>query len=472
MLFNDIKVAPPVAAVPNVGSLLDIPTGGPVIGLKGETITNGGYHYINGIVGEANVGKTQLALYMQTTLLGRYTDAEGLTYDTETTLKKNRQVLVANANYPELLYTPEEVAANDMVDEYDLKRSKFVSAVEYVGDEMWKFVRDTTTNRPSNKSDLLDSPFKGRDGKALKIFKPIGWFMDSLSMFQVTATDTMKDNAIGHSKRNMEGMRDSHAKNQFLLELPVQTARYGLYTILTAHLGAQHQLDPYAPPKKILAFLSQKQKIKNVTEKFLFLPHNVFMVYGTSSLFNSSSDKTPMYPKHSGEGVSSTQTDLQIAEVLSLRNKAGISGSPFKLIMSQTEGILPTLSEFHYCKTHDRFGLGGNKVNMHLLLYPEVTFTRNTIREKIKQDPKLREAIRLTAEILQISEFWIQTPRELLVNPDKLYEGLKEKGYDWDELLQTRGYWTPDQYKNPVRFLSGMDLLNMQAGLYKPYWIK
>lgn len=143
--------------------------------------------------------------------------------------------------------------------------------------------------------------------------------------------------------------------------------------------------------------------------------------------------------------------------------------------MSQTEGYLATLSEFHYCKTNGSFGIessGIGGVTMWMTMYPEVTFTRNTVREKIREDSKLREAIRLTSEILQIANFWVQTPRELLSEPKELYVGLKEKGYNWDELLQTRGYWTPDQYTNPIRFLSGMDLLNIHASIYIPYWHK
>lgn len=473
--FDDVKVAAPLTAVPNLGCLLDIPTGGPVIGLKGETITNGGFHPINGIVGEGNVGKTQLALYMYVILLGRYADAHGLVYDTETTLKKIRQIIAAETNAPHLLYTDEEVIENDRIDEYDIKQSTFVTAVEYLGDEMYKLMKDKMSKRPTTKAAMLTSPFKDRDGKPLQIQSPIAWMIDSFSLFQVSSMDEMKENDLGHSKRNMEAMRDAHAKNQLLLELPVLTAKHGLYTILTAHLGAQHQLDPRTPPKKILAYLSQKQKIKNVPEKFLFVPHNVFMVYGTNTLYNSSSDKTPMYPKHADVKKSSKHTDLTVANILSLRNKAGVSGSPFELIMSQTEGLLATLSEFHYCKTLGRFGYsvsGSGGVIMAMDLYPDETFTRITLRDKIREDEKLRNAIRLTSEILQISEFWAQTPRELLVSPKELYEGLKKQGYDWDELLMTRGHWTPDQYTNPVRFLSGMDLLNMYAGIYKPYWQK
>ena len=61
---------------------------------------------------------------------------------------------------------------------------------------------------------------------------------------------------------------------------------------------------------------------------------------------------------------------------------------------------------------------------------------------------------------------------DLMCTPKELYEDIKKLGYDWNELLDTRGYWTLDQYKNKVPFLSTVDLLKMRKGIYKPYFIK
>ena len=41
---------------------------------------------------------------------------------------------------------------------------------------------------------------------------------------------------------------------------------------------------------------------------------------------------------------------------------------------------------------------------------------------------------------------------------------------DWNELLECRDWWLPDQYTNLVRYLSIIDLLKMRAGIYTPYW--
>lgn len=177
-----------------------------------------------------------------------------------------------------------------------------------------------------------------------------------------------------------------------------------------------------------------------------------------------------MYPR-TPDDKENTINELQYTNVLSLRNKDGISGSPITILMSQTEGILPSLSEYHHCKTNDRFGMIGNNVTSAMAFLPDEKFTRVNIRTKLRENELLRNAVRLTSEILQIKQYWPLFPSERIVSPEVLYENLKNMGYDWNELLQTRGYWTPDQYDNPVRFLSGADLLNMNAGLYKPYWM-
>ena len=96
-----------------------------------------------------------------------------------------------------------------------------------------------------------------------------------------------------------------------------------------------------------------------------------------------------------------------------------------------------------------------------------------TVRSKINNDPLLRRAINITAELLQLEIYSNDIKQQgLLCSPKELYEDIKKLGYDWNVLLNTRGYWTIDQYDNPVPFLSTVDLLKMRAGTYKPYWLE
>ncbi|MNE79272.1 hypothetical protein D3C80_1757380 [compost metagenome] len=66
---------------------------------------------------------------------------------------------------------------------------------------------------------------------------------------------------------------------------------------------------------------------------------------------------------------------------------------------------------------------------------------------------------------------FVQT-RGYLMEPKDLYAKIKELGYNWDELLDTRGYWDFEENKNPKQFMSTFDLLRMAKGEYVPYWYK
>ena len=74
----------------------------------------------------------------------------------------------------------------------------------------------------------------------------------------------------------------------------------------------------------------------------------------------------------------------------------------------------------------------------------------------------------------QIRNLWHDYDRDLLIEPSELYSKIKEKGYDWDILLNTRGYWmfNEDVSDDTLPFLSTMDLLELAAGRYEPWWYK
>ena len=54
----------------------------------------------------------------------------------------------------------------------------------------------------------------------------------------------------------------------------------------------------------------------------------------------------------------------------------------------------------------------------------------------------------------------------------RYYDDLIKLGYDWDIILQTRGWWAIKQYSTIIPpFLSSIDLLYMRLGKYIPYWM-
>lgn len=453
----------------NLGLLMDYSTGKPKRGLKGETIINGGMHHLTGITGMQNSSKTGNLIRMEQTVLDRYHVAEAATYDTERTLQEDRMYTAAKQSAPSLLYTEEEILADDRLTDTSIRRHTFTDVTMYPdGDKFYNDFKQFGKNRPRGKNDLVDTPFVDSHGKVIRILPPVIAAIDSYSMFSTNSVQVLQDKAgIGESGRNIEALRDNMAKNQMMLELPKLAAANGLYFIMTAHLGKQHQMDPMQPPSKQFAYLKQDLKLKNVPEKFSFLVHNLWFLFSMKPLL--AGDKTPQFPRDSEDAQRRGDSDLQVITCLNLRGKSGISGYPIDILLSQTDGILESLTEFYHFKK-EKFGTQGNDKNYQLELYPDVNLTRTTIRRKLAEDAKLRVATRITADLLQIKQLWHFLPEDLWCDAKTLYEDLKAQGHDWDKLLQTRGYWTFDQYTHPVPFLSTMDLLYMRKGLYTPYW--
>ncbi|MNJ60807.1 hypothetical protein D3C77_565660 [compost metagenome] len=79
----------------------------------------------------------------------------------------------------------------------------------------------------------------------------------------------------------------------------------------------------------------------------------------------------------------------------------------------------------------------------------------------------------ITAEMCMMRNLWHDLEEGLLCTPKELYDDIVKAGYDWDLLLDSRGFWLPLEEKGTyadLPFLSTMDLLNMRAGTYRPYW--
>lgn len=461
--LDSISPAPLVRPALNIGCLMDIPTGRYEVGVHGESLLTGGLAHSTGVAARANQGKSLLLDMMMFRVMDRYMNAAGLFYCTEVTSQLGRLNSLSAA-----------IAEVNMkgVSLASCNRFKFTDKTMYSGTDWYDKIKEMTEPRSKmQKADVSISPFLERDGSFIKIINPLILGIDSFSLFSTDAVDKMQDdNSIGESGRNMEAMTDARTKTQMLMELPTLTAQQGLYVIMTAHVGDKHQMDPYAPPAKKLAFLNAKVALKNVPEKFTFLPNNVWYIMGTEVLRNQTT-KAVEFPRNSEDDLRG-DTDLMLATIANLRGKGGPSGLPFELIYSQEEGFKVGLSEFYYIKQYDRFGIEGNDRNYHLSLCPDINLSRTTVRGKIDSSAKLRRALEITSEMCQMHNLWHNLPAGLLCTPKELYDDLKAKGYDWDQLLATRGYWVFDNDKHPIPYLSTMDLLNMRAGLYKPYWMK
>jgi len=452
----------------NIGALLDIPTGTYVKGKRGEHILLGGLGALTAIVGRGNRYKSTILHYMMLSAADKIfetSETSMSTYDTEINIHEHalKRFISKFKNLKDINLIDEGIWT-------------ITDKTIYYANQWYEEIKNFFNYKRDNKKDLLvDTPFLSRDGKSnIKTIIPTFSEVDSFSEFETEDVAKMQnENELGDSGGNTIHMRQGLSKTRFLMDVPTQIGNINHFLLLTAHLGDSVNVaaGPYAPtPVKKLQHMKVGDKIKGVTDKFFFLMNNCWHASNSSPLINQGT-KGPEYPKK-GETKLTGDVDLNIVTLVQLRGKSGPSGFSLNIIVSQTEGVLPSLTEFHYLKTNNRFGLGGNVQNYYLELYPEVKLSRTVVRDKIDSDPKLRRALNITSELSQLHQFH-RGYGDLLCSAKELYEDIKALGYDWDMILdETRGWWTVNDEKSKLKFLSTLDLLKMRKGEYKPYWLK
>lgn len=466
-----LDLEPPFEMIPsvriafNVGCLIDILGGTYETGKYGESILNGGQTPITGVVGMPNVFKSAIADYIQFTAYSRFLGYEnvfGMKYDCEISTTESRQAtLASNVEGLEGENNPIENGKWNITDK-----------ILYMGNAWFdKFKEYIQKKVKSAEKIMVVTPFIDRYGKNIEIILPTFCSIDSLTEFETDDVAEMRnENELGDSGGNTDFLKQGRSKAVMLAQLPALVGRANMPIILTAHVDKAINMDPRAPAKKQMQYLKNGDVIKGVTNKFLFLTHQCWQCLSAVPLMNDTT-KAPEYPNGSDDNMKG-DTDLNLITMTLLRNKYGPSGLMFQIIVSQEQGVLPSLSEFHYIKSNDRFGLGGNVQNYFLDLLPDVKLSRTAIRPKINALPELRRALNITSELLQMQKLWSKYAA-IYCAPKELYDDLAAIGYDWNIILNhTRGYWLPenDSDKHEKKFFSTLDLLHARVGEYVPWW--
>lgn len=448
----------------NTRTPLDIPTGKWEKGRDGSYILNGGLASVMGIVAEPNRFKTWLAVYMGLMVRAMFRKSFGLTYDAESTFDPDRHIKQSR-NDPYL-------SGIDFL--YDGSMA-FTDESAYDGTRIWKYMSSKMQGKIDDKSKQYEyeTPFiDPRTGKFKKAIYPTVMTIDSFSgLTPKVVEDKLAKFEIGSSDLNMVAVNAAGAKSQIVKQLNGLCARSGTYFILTGLVGEKVQLDPYAPKVRQLHYLGNHMKIKDVPRNFATLPHNMWYIHSSAPLMHKET-KTPLYPKDNKHAIVGS-TDLNEISLMNLRGKNGPSGFPVSMIISQSEGLKPELSYYHLLRTNKYWGMGGNNINHFFHLYPDVTIGRTTVNAKLSTDKRMANAAQLTSDLLQVYQHHREDFIDVLCEPEELYKDIKDLGYDWDRLLDCRLYWCPNEEaeEQGKETLSIIDLLNMRAGKYIPWWM-
>lgn len=456
----------------NIGAGFDIPSGYWSRGMYGESILMGGVGLMESIVGPGNMYKSTILHYKMLSAMSRVWVAfrtSCSTYDSEANIHPQRLKSFASSH--------PGFGGVDIIEEgyWNISDTSI-----YLGDEWYAMAREFMKDKYKNaKQFMAPLPFFNKAGERAQELIPTFSEIDSLTAINISAADEIMDkNDIGTSGGSHVFMRQGLGRAQMLHEFPALASAAKHFLFCTAHIGKNNQMSAgpsHVPPKKQLQHLPTDTKIKGVTDAFLYNQQNLYIVTNCALLWNKD-DKTPKYPKIQGQAVVEDK-DLNIVTLQHLRGKAGPSGFKLDIIVSQSEGVLPSLTEFNICKDYDNFGFNGNDRTYQLCLVPEENLQRTTVRQKLDESERLRRAMNITSELAQMHQFHKPYFEDVggarLVTAAELYDGLKEKGYDINFLLDnTRGWWT---YKNEAVdkfFLSTKDLVEMCQGLYHPYWLE
>lgn len=451
----------------NIGACLDIPTANLTIGVRGETIINGGLGNIIGIVGAGNNYKSTIEHYMCLSAANKIKESNDTlitTYDTEVNISLDRLEHFARVfnNLPNNIITGDDAIWS-------------VTDKSILNAEDWSTkIFNYCEAKPKDKNSLattecfLDPYTK----KPLEIVIPTFIEIDSFTDFESSATSDLITKDIDSSDTNTFAMKQGLFKLKFMAQLPRLSYMSNTVFFLTAQVGEKINMASgpamYNQPTKKLQFLKQNDNIKGVSSKFTFLTTTAWFAH-TASVFKNNTTKQPEYPLDNS--ASTTEAELNSVKLSLLRNKNGQSGNTIEILISQTQGVLPSLTEFHNIKENGKFGISGSDRNYSLDLIPDVSLSRTTVRGKLDNNAMLRRAVNITAELMQLNIFFGNQLSEVLCSPKELYDDIIALGYSWDILFNTRGYWTINQYSNKKPYLSTVDLLKMRAGKYFPYFL-
>ena len=459
----DVEVVPRSKFMQNIGGLNDVPTGTYKMGPDGQYVCRGGFGAMMGYVGGSNTYKTTISDWEKGVASGRVyscMDTSMWDYDTEGTAQTERKI--------DLLMEIPEWQGIDIENEgiYKLTDKSIMPTCVWFE----KFKEVCANKRKNRTSKMFDTPYwNAKHTGYLKTMYPTFYSMDSITKSQTKQDLDIADKIkLDDNKARTLYMNAGFAKARMVSALSNLTVANNCFITITAHIGdmgPQIGGNPNLPPPKKINTMRSGEKMKGVTDDFIFLMTVCWQMFSSKLLNNSSSDRTPKYPKNPMD-AKKQNSDLMIIDKGVLRSKVGASYLRVNQIVSQSKGVLPELSEYHYIKfTMKDFGIDNGSARLHTLaLLPSVKFGRTTIRTLLKENAILARAVNITSEMCQIFELDKYHDNDMVCSPEDLYRDLINKGYDWDKILKSRGWHTMSNDSHPIPTLTTYSILCIRTG--------
>lgn len=443
-LMKDVTITQPLQTVSfHTDTLYDLLTG-IIVQNNGLWYVDGGYpSLISGVGGYTNAFKSTIvgSLIMRSLVI--YPDSEFIALDTENALIRDLKRL-------------QRFASN--TDTNIMDRVYPLSGTNYDIGTFFTFIKDLCQKKLKNKKDyIFETPFIDvNTGKCGIAWIPTYVLVDSLTEFEsAEERELFEKGGLDDGKTKTSNMVDGLKKTQLMRIMRKYCERYGIVFVATSQIDQTIDMGgPYSgKPKKQMQHMKMGDVFKNTGTAYKKLASTIIQA-NSAKILKDDTSKECWYPKGN-----TSPTDVNEVIISTLRCKTHGSGMNIPLVVSQADGLLNPLTHYHYLK-QEKYGIEGTTHNK-IELYPEVSVTRKTIREKTDNDLKFQRALQISAEVLFMKKYYNSqaTKVNLDVNMSDIYKKFKDLKI-LDDILTTRGYWTYDK-TNKQKYCSTLDILTM-----------
>lgn len=425
----------------NTGTLYDVASGAFRPSIDGHMFLDGGLSSYMGIAGRGQTYKSSIAGSLLAKALTIHPAAEGYIYETEGNVSGVQRY--------------DELAGTTISDRLVFKTSVDLNLTQFY-DEFSKICEEKEKHK---KDYLVESPFADVvTGKPLKVWIPTFLLIDSFSRARSEKGDTQFDNNdVSDSGMNTMWMSEGNIKSRINSDLPTRAARCGIYAISVAHMGDNMSMDQFSPPSKQMQFMKQTDKLKNVGSNFTLLTTALIQTLKAQLLQDS--NKNCLYPTPGD----SNPRELSQVDVGIIRNKNNMSGAIIPFISSQSQGLIEELTDLTFLRNNKNYGLSvkGNNQGFSPVLTPEISFSRNNVRTKCKEDYELKRALEILAQLCFIQSLWSTSklPSYFMTKPEEIAEFLYKNNNTAQRILNSTGSWSTSKQDREV--LSVYDILNI-----------
>jgi hypothetical protein len=461
--FQELSFIPSL----NTGSLLDIGTGTFVPGVSGNMVLDGGITFGTSVLGRNGLFKSATIIGDFVNAWARLPGADLIVHDVERHQNEERVLGMSDV-------TP-----------HPKNELNIIAGIENTAESVFNTIEAIVKERVKHKKDyMVETPFLDqKTGKPKTMMVPILLIEDSWTEMRTQLYIDIMDGKvklnddgtiqskgeISDPAKNTVAMREGLVKSRLSREY-ARLAEYGnLYVGATAHVVDKGIENPMMPSAKDNQYMKQSEKIKGVGKDFMFLMTTVLECRKARVMDDGS--RNVLYPTK--EGLIAP-TDLNEVSQLITRGKVRGSGGQLNRVYSQAYGLNKGLTDYHYLRDGMKYwGMKGNPQNHQCALYPEQNLSRTTINDLTYNDPKLRRALEITAQLCFIRHNWTMrsAPVPFTITPQALFEKLQQTTNVADDILTSRGWWTytlPGEQPNSQPYLSLWDILSIAEGKYKP----